>query len=80
MLQWSLTGGRLKCFAISEFLMVITSSSIFPFTLRPNTVVKLNGLLVGPVVEKKWPKHMHSLCKAAHSSDKTSEPQRCGKS
>ena len=36
MLQCSLTGGKLKCFAISLFLIVSTSSIDLPFTLRGN--------------------------------------------
>ena len=63
MLQWSLTGGRLRCFAISEFLMVITSSSIFPFTLRPKTVFEVNGLLSGLLLRKDG--HSTLLCVAA---------------
>lgn len=34
MLQWSFTGGRLRCLAISLFLMVSTSSIDLPFTLQ----------------------------------------------
>lgn len=32
MLQCSLTGGRLRCLAMSRFLMVITSSMLLPLT------------------------------------------------
>ena len=34
MLQWSLTGGKLRCLAMSAFLISTTSSNVFPFTLR----------------------------------------------
>ena len=38
MLQWSFTGGRLRCLAMSAFLISTTSSRVLPFT---HSVAKL---------------------------------------
>lgn len=45
MLQCSLTGGKLKCLAMSEFLMVKTSSKLRPLTLLYVRGVDVVGIL-----------------------------------
>ena len=45
MLQWSFTGGRLRCLAMSAFLISTTSSRVLPFT---HSVAKLLLVIAEP--------------------------------